>query len=247
MQAARRGCGRKVGAMEDEIVLICRDVCKSYRRRLALQDLSLTVRAGEVLGVLGPNGAGKTTAFRLIAGLTTADSGTITVGGDVTASSVTSPPVAFVPDTPAFYPWLSAERNVQVLTAGPFGVDVEAARKALVSVGMANRSRDKVATFSRGMSQRLAVAVALATKPQVILLDEPGNGLDPAALVELRRLIAQIAEQGTAVLVASHQLAEVQHIANSAIILRQGRVVRTVDATADLETEYLEAIGAPQG
>lgn len=228
-------------------MLICRDVCKSYRRRLALQDLSLTVRAGEVLGVLGPNGAGKTTAFRLIAGLTAPDSGTITVGHDDTDGSTTSPPVTFVPDTPAFYPWLSAEHNVQVLTAGPFGVDGEAARKALASVGMANRSRDKVATFSRGMSQRLAVAVALATKPQVILLDEPGNGLDPAALVELRRLIAQIAEQGTAVLVASHQLAEVQHIANSAIILRQGRVVRTVDAAADLETEYLEAIGAHQG
>lgn len=233
--------------MSEETVLVCRSVCKSYRKRLALQDLSLTVQAGEILGVLGPNGAGKTTAFRLIAGLTTADSGTITVGGDAADGAAASPPVAFVPDTPAFYPWLSAERNVQVLTAGPFGVDVEAARRALASVGMANRSRDKVATFSRGMSQRLAVAVALATNPQVILLDEPGNGLDPAALVELRRLIAQIAEQGTAVLVASHQLAEVQHVANSAIILRQGRVVRTVDAAADLETEYLEAISAPQG
>lgn len=204
-------------------VLACRDLTKRYRDKTALNGLTFAVERGEVFGLLGPNGAGKTTTFRILLGLSTPDSGTTTMLSEV------GPPsrrvlacVGALIEEPAFYPWMTGRSLLRVATAGGRRVDIDA---LLDRVGLADARSARIRGYSQGMRQRLALAAALAREPELLILDEPANGLDPAGIRWLRELIGSLASQGTTILLSSHQLGEVERLCGQVVIVDHGSVV----------------------
>ncbi len=199
---------------------------KAYRGRVAVAELSLEVRRGEVFGLLGPNGAGKTTTIAMILGLVRPDSGRICIlGHDLSQDPVLAlSKVGAMIEAPAFYPYLSGYDNLRVLAfAG--GIDHSRVDIALAAVELKNRAHDRFRVYSQGMKQRLAIAAALLADPELIMLDEPTNGLDPAGTVEMRHLIRQLADEGRTVLLCSHLLHEVEQICDRVAIMQQGRIL----------------------
>ena len=199
----------------------------SFGGRTALVGVDLTVPVGTVHGLLGPNGAGKSTLLRVLLGLVRPQQGTAEVlGQDVLADprSALAPVAGFV-EAPRFYPYLSARTNLEVLAR----LDGRGARRrvgpVLERVGLADRAEDRVGGFSLGMRQRLGLACALLRDPEVLVLDEPGNGLDPAGRAELRELVRGLAASGRTVLLSSHDLDEVADLCASVTVLRAGAVV----------------------
>ncbi|PRX43409.1 ABC-2 type transport system ATP-binding protein [Prauserella shujinwangii] len=196
---------------------------KRYGGTVAVRDLDLTVRPGEVYGFLGPNGAGKTTTLRMLLGLIRPTSGGVRLFG--------APPgpgslrhVGALVEGPAFYPYLSGRRNLAVL-ADHAGVPRSRAGTALARVGLTGRAGDRYSGYSLGMKQRLGLAAALLKEPRLLVLDEPTNGLDPAGMAEMRRTIRALADGGCTVLLSSHLLAEVEQICDRVGVLHGGRLV----------------------
>lgn len=209
-----------------EPALCLREVCCSFGLRPALVGVDLTVDRGSVHGLLGPNGAGKSTLLRVLLGLVRPQQGTVEIlGRDVLADPRTAlAPVAGFVEAPRFYPYLSARTNLEVLAR----LDGRGARRrvapVLEQVGLADRAEDRVGGFSLGMRQRLGLASALLRDPEVLVLDEPGNGLDPAGKAELRELVRGLAASGRTVLLSSHDLDEVAELCASVTVLRAGAV-----------------------
>lgn len=211
------------------------NVSKTFKglrhRRNALSGLNLEVREGGVHGFLGPNGSGKTTSIRILLGLMHPSGGTIKVlGKDVPKDlSQISREVGSLVEAPALYGSLSATRNL-LLTADLLGLDKRRVDETLDIVGLSDRAKDKVSTFSLGMRQRLAIASSLLAKPRLLVLDEPANGLDPEGIVEVRELIKDLGAHGdTTVFVSSHQLAEVAQMCDRISILKGGQCLVTTD------------------
>jgi ABC-2 type transport system ATP-binding protein len=200
---------------------------KQYGAVTAVDGLSFEVVPGRVTGFLGPNGAGKSTTLRMLLGLTTATSGTATIGGrryeDLARPAVR---VGAVLEAEAAHPARTGRNHLRVLCAAA-GVPASRADELLVLVGLVAAADRKVKGYSLGMRQRLGIAAALVGDPQVLVLDEPGNGLDPEGIRWLRELLAALAAAGRTVLVSSHQLAEVQQLADDVIIIAGGRLVLT--------------------
>ncbi|KAE8765035.1 ABC transporter ATP-binding protein [Georgenia thermotolerans] len=197
---------------------------KVYGPRRAVDAVSMTVRAGEVYGFLGPNGAGKTTTMRMLLGQVRPTAGTATVLGAPPGTPAALARIGALVEGPGFYPYLSGRENLRVL-ATYRGLDVRAADAALARVDLAGRARDRFRTYSLGMKQRLGVAAALLGEPDLIVLDEPTNGLDPAGMAEMRDLLVDIAAGGQTVLLSSHLLAEVQQICDRVGVVAQGRLL----------------------
>ena len=218
-----------------DIVLSTHQLTKTYGRRPAVRDLSLEVRRGEVFGFLGPNGAGKTTTTRMALGLIRPTSGSVQVlGRDVQADGGrVLPRVGALVESPALYAYLSGRDNLRVFAGVLGGAARARIDEVLELVGLASRQRDRVRSYSLGMKQRLGVAVALLNDPDLLVLDEPANGLDPAGIVEMRDLLRQLAAAGKTVFISSHVLAEVQQICDRVAIIDLGRLVR-VAAVAEL-------------
>ncbi|MFD7528020.1 ABC transporter ATP-binding protein [Streptomyces sp. NPDC059849] len=198
---------------------------KRYGAVRAVDDLSFTVRPGVVTGFLGPNGAGKSTTMRMILGLVAPTSGTATIGGrryvDLPRPSAT---VGAVLDASAVHPGHSARDHLHIYrTMG--GHPVGRVDELLTRLGLARVADRPTRTFSTGMRQRLSLATALLGDPQVLLLDEPGNGLDPEGIAWLRALLRGLAAEGHTVLVSSHVLSEVQQIVEDVVVIREGRLV----------------------
>jgi ABC-2 type transport system ATP-binding protein len=194
---------------------------KRYGSVAAVSDVTFEVSAGEVAGFLGPNGAGKTTTLRMLAGLVRPTSGHCRVLG----RSVPGPglrEVGTMIEEPTFYPYLTGRANLR--HAALLHGDVPEGRidEALAFVRMENAADKKVRAYSQGMRQRLALARAILWKPKVLLLDEPTNGLDPAGIAEVRETLATVADQGAAVLVSSHILAEVEKLADRVLAIDKG-------------------------
>jgi ABC-2 type transport system ATP-binding protein len=210
------------------LALATRDLRKSYGSRLALAGLDLSVPSGVVYGFLGPNGAGKTTTMRLLTGLIRPDHGTIELLGRPFGRRDRKRlfEVGALIESPSFYPFLSGRENLRAL--GATGARTSSARveELLDLVGLRERSRDKVSGYSLGMKQRLGIAAALLSDPQLLLLDEPANGLDPAGIVAMRETLRHLASAGKTVFVSSHLLAEVQQLADMIGIIAAGRLVR---------------------
>jgi ABC-2 type transport system ATP-binding protein len=187
--------------------------------------MRFSVPAGKITAFVGPNGAGKTTTIRLLLGLTRPTSGVATVLG----SSIVHPP-AYLPrvgaliEAPAFYPTLSGRRNLDVL-ARLGGLPQERIDDMLELVGLVDRAGHRVSTYSLGMKQRLGIAAALLPGPELLVLDEPTNGLDPAGIVEIRALLRRLADAGATVFTSSHLLAEVQQSADWLVVIKSGRVL----------------------
>lgn len=192
---------------------------------LAVDQLSFTVEPGSVTGFLGPNGAGKTTTLRILLGLVHPTGGRATVGG-VPYRKLTHPThvVGAALESSSFHPARTARNHLRILCTVD-GLPVSRADQVLELVGLRDAARRKVRTFSMGMRQRLSLAAALLGDPRVVVLDEPANGLDPEGIRWLRGLLRHLADQGRTVLISSHQLNEVQEIADRVVILNRGRLV----------------------
>jgi ABC-2 type transport system ATP-binding protein len=212
----------------DGLALAIRGLRKSYGSRLALDGLDLTVPSGVVYGFLGPNGAGKTTTMRLLTGLLHPDAGTIELLGRPFRRGDRRHlfAVGALIESPSFYPYLDGRQNLRALAATGAPVGVGRIEELLELVGLRERARDKVAGYSLGMKQRLGIAGALLSDPQLLLLDEPANGLDPAGIVAMRETLRALAASGKTVFVSSHLLAEVKVLADLVGIIARGRLVR---------------------
>jgi ABC-2 type transport system ATP-binding protein len=208
-----------------DVVVTTHELTKRYEDRLAVDAVSMTVRRGEVYGFLGPNGAGKTTTLRMVLGLIRPTSGSATVLGRPSGGPEVTERVGALIEGPGFYPYLSGRDNLQVM-ARYRGLEPAAAEVALERVDLAGRGADKFRSYSLGMKQRLGVACALMGDPEVIVLDEPTNGLDPAGMQDMRRLIVSLAEGGTTIVLSSHLLAEVQEICDRVGVINGGRLLR---------------------
>jgi len=195
---------------------------KRYGSRAAVDRLSLTVRRGEVFGFLGPNGAGKTTTLRMLTGLVRPTSGSAWVLGRRAGESVAG--VGALIEGPGFYPYLSGRDNLRVL-AGYAGAPPGRITEVLVTVDLLDRADDRYGAYSLGMKQRLGVAAALLKKPELVVLDEPTNGLDPAGITDMRALLRRLAAEGCTVVLSSHLLAEVEQVCDRVAVVSHGRLV----------------------
>jgi ABC-type multidrug transport system ATPase subunit len=208
-----------------ELVVETDELTKRYGGRLAVDGVSMTVKRGEVYGFLGPNGAGKTTTLRMLLGLIRPTDGTATVLGSEPGSPAVTARIGALVEGPGFYPALSGRDNLRVM-ARYRGLDVAAVDAALSRVDLADRASDKFKSYSLGMKQRLGVASALMGDPELIILDEPTNGLDPAGMQDMRALIVDLARGGQTVVLSSHLLAEVQDICDRVGVIDRGRLLR---------------------
>jgi ABC-2 type transport system ATP-binding protein len=208
----------------NDLVLETTDLTKRYGDRLAVDAVSMTVRHGEVYGFLGPNGAGKTTTLRMSLGLVHPSSGSARVLGRPTGDSAAIARVGALIEGPGFYPYLSGRANLQVM-ARYRGLPDTTVDQALERVDLADRGRDRFKAYSLGMKQRLGVAAALMGEPELIVLDEPTNGLDPGGMADMRALIRDLARGGQTVLLSSHLLAEVEEICDRVGVISRGRLL----------------------
>ncbi|MFC6159660.1 ABC transporter ATP-binding protein [Kribbella jiaozuonensis] len=197
---------------------------KRYGDTLAVDGVDLTVLPGEVYGFLGPNGAGKTTTLRILTGLIAPTSGSVRVLGGKPGQSDVLGRTGSMIESPAFYPYLSGLDNLRLL-AEYAGVARQRIDEVLELVDLADRAKDRFSTYSLGMKQRLGVAAALLKDPELVILDEPTNGLDPAGMRDMRRLIRELGTGGRTVLLSSHLLGEVQQICDRVGIINSGRMV----------------------
>ena len=211
-------------------VVEIRDLTKRYGAVLAVDRVSLTVDRGEVYGFLGPNGAGKTTTLRMLLGLIRPSSGDITVLGHRPGDAGVLATIGSMIEGPAFYPFLSGRENLIVM-ARYAGVGSDRIDETLETVDLASRGGDKFSTYSLGMKQRLGVAAALLKDPDLVVLDEPTNGLDPAGMRDMRALIRRLGDSGRTVILSSHMLGEVQQICDRIGVIDHGRMITegTVD------------------
>src|SRR5919202_4006531 len=198
---------------------------KRYGRIVAVDGLTFRVPRGGVVGFVGPNGAGKTTAIRMLMGLVRPTSGTaLALGKPVSHPETYLPRVGALIESPAFYPSLSGRRNLHALAI--LGRHDRGAIDGLLDlVGLQGRGDDAYGQYSLGMKQRLGLAAALVPDPELLILDEPTNGLDPAGIREIRTLLRQIGDSGKTVFVSSHLLAEVERMCDRLLILRKGCLV----------------------
>jgi ABC-type multidrug transport system ATPase subunit len=207
------------------LVVETQGLTKRYRGSVvAVDNLELRVRRGEVYGFLGPNGAGKTTTLKMLLGLVRPTAGSATVVGHAPGAGEGLKHVGAIVESPAFYPYLSARDNLRVM-ADYSGVPSSRVDAALGEVQLDGRARDKFGTYSLGMKQRLGLAAALLKEPDLLILDEPTNGLDPAGVVEMRALIKELGRGQRTVLLSSHLLGEVEQICDRVGVIQKGKLV----------------------
>jgi ABC-2 type transport system ATP-binding protein len=218
-----------------EVALRTISLTKQYGTRLAVNELSLEVRCGEIFGFLGPNGAGKTTTIRMALGLISPTSGRVEILGQDVAKHPKRvlPRVGALIETPALYLYLSGRDNLRAVGSALGGVPEKRIDAVLDLVGLLGRGKDRVRTYSLGMKQRLGIAIALLQDPDLLILDEPTNGMDPAGIVEMRELLHRLVDGGKTVFVSSHLLAEVQQICTRVAIINYGKLV-TESTVAEL-------------
>jgi len=221
-------------------VLATYGLSKTYGTRAAVKELTLEVERGEILGFLGPNGAGKTTTIRMALGLIKPTAGRVEVlGRDVAKHRAeVLPRVGALVENPALYLYMSGRDNLRAFASVLGGVSRQRLDEVLETVDLKDRQRDRVSSYSLGMKQRLGVAAALLHEPELLILDEPANGLDPAGIVEMRDLLRRLAAAGSTVFISSHVLGEVQQICDRVAIINHGELIRLAPVT-----ELLDASG----
>jgi ABC-2 type transport system ATP-binding protein len=220
-------------------VIWAHGLSKRYKKVTAVNGVSLEVQAGDVFGLLGPNGAGKTTLIRMLLGLVAPSDGEAKVLGydPMQERAQILARTSAIIESPALYPTLSGRDNL--IAMGKISGLEDPARIdwALETMGLQNRANDQYRTYSLGMKQRLCIAAALLNDPQLIILDEPTNGLDPAGMNEIRGLIRQLAGQGRTVVLCSHLLNEVQQVCNRVAIMKKGEIIMS-GLVSDLLAEH---------
>ncbi|MBO0684630.1 MAG: ABC transporter ATP-binding protein [Candidatus Dormibacteraeota bacterium] len=237
-----------MGASSD-FVLELVHLTKVYADRTAVSDLSLKLAGGEILGFVGPNGAGKTTTIRMALNLVRPTQGTVRVlGEDIWqgGSAVLSRVGALV-EAPALYPHLSGRENLSAFGKA-LGIGSDVVDSLLDVVDLGDRQNERVRTYSLGMKQRLGLAVALLGDPDLLILDEPANGLDPIGIADMRDLLRRLAEEGRAIFLSSHVLHEVEILCDRVAIIDGGKLVREgpVGALVGRRSEFLVRVDEPR-
>jgi ABC-type multidrug transport system ATPase subunit len=211
--------------MESTTIIETHGLTKRFGRVLAVDSIDMSVRRGEVYGFLGPNGAGKTTTLRMLVGLISPTSGTASVAGHDPGHPRGLARTGSLIESPGFYPYLSGRENLKVV-ADLAGIDHRRVGAVLDIVELSTRAGRKFGTYSTGMKQRLGVAAALLKDPELLILDEPTNGLDPQGMAEMRKLIKEIGHGERTVLLSSHLLGEVEQICDRVGVISAGRMVK---------------------
>lgn len=209
--------------MENSILSI-KNLHKKYGKVHAVNDVSLDIYKGNVYGILGPNGSGKSTTLGIVLNVVNKTSGEYNWFGGKLETHVALKKVGAIIERPNFYPYMSAKENLE-LVCKIKGVDYKKVDEKLEIVGLIDRKNSKFKTFSLGMKQRLAIASALLNDPEILILDEPTNGLDPQGIHQVRDIIRLIASQGTTILLASHLLDEVEKVCSHVLVLRFGKIL----------------------
>jgi ABC-2 type transport system ATP-binding protein len=216
------------GTREPEWAVETRGLVKRFGSNVAVNDVELRVPRGCAFGYLGPNGAGKTTLIRVLLGLTHADAGSMSLLGYPVPKerSRALARVGAIVDEPRFHAHLTGRENLALLASSREAAASARIGPSLERVGLAHRADDRVAKYSMGMRQRLGVAACLLADPQLLMLDEPMNGLDPAGMQDMREMILSLVDEGRTVMLSSHLLDEVQRTCDSVAIVDRGRVIR---------------------
>jgi ABC-2 type transport system ATP-binding protein len=217
---------------EDNIIITTSRLTKAFGNLVAVNDLHLQVMRGDVFGFLGPNGSGKTTTIRMLLGLIRPTAGRAVIFGMDNAHQLSSilPHIGAIVETPVFYPYLSGIDNLRVIAAASGmlsgGANERRIAEVLDIVELGAQAKDAQRKYSLGMKQRLGIAAALLTDPELVLLDEPTNGLDPAGVFEIRQLIQRLSALGKTIFLSSHILYEVQQVCNRVAILQRGNLIK---------------------
>lgn len=206
------------------MILETKALTKKYGKIIAVNNLNLSIPEKAVFGILGPNGSGKTTTLGLVLDVIEKNGGDFT--WNVGEPGNERKKIGAILESPNFYPYLSGYKNLNVI-ATIKDVEISKINPILKQVGLYDRKNDAFKTYSLGMKQRLAIASALLSDPQVLILDEPTNGLDPKGIVEIRELIKEIADEGRTIILASHLLDEVQKVCDHFCVLNKGKLIFT--------------------
>ncbi|WP_298536552.1 ABC transporter ATP-binding protein [uncultured Algibacter sp.] len=204
-----------------ESILTINNLTKKFGHLTAVKDLTFTINKGNVYGILGPNGSGKSTTLGIVLNVVNKTEGNFHWFDGNTSTHDALKKVGAIIERPNFYPYMTAAQNLK-LVCKIKGVDYSKIDEKLEIVGLLNRKNSKFRTYSLGMKQRLAIASALLNDPEILILDEPTNGLDPQGIHQIREIIKQIAEKGTTILLASHLLDEVEKVCSHVVVLRKG-------------------------
>jgi ABC-2 type transport system ATP-binding protein len=207
-----------------ETILSIRNLHKRFGRVHAVNNVSLEIYKGNVYGILGPNGSGKSTTLGIVLSVVNKTSGDYDWFGGTMPTHDALKKVGAIIERPNFYPYMTASENLE-LVCKIKGTDRSKVQEKLELVGLIDRKDSKFRTFSLGMKQRLAIASALLNDPEILILDEPTNGLDPQGIHQIRDLIKKIASQGTTILLASHLLDEVEKVCSHVLVLRKGQIL----------------------
>lgn len=205
-----------------ETILKISNLTKKFGYLTAVDDLSFTINKGNVYGILGPNGSGKSTTLGIVLNVVNKTSGTFSWFDGTVSTHHALKKVGAIIERPNFYPYMSAYKNLK-LVCKIKDIDYSKIEEKLEVVGLLERKDSKFSTFSLGMKQRLAIASALLNDPEILILDEPTNGLDPQGIHKIRDIIKYIASQGTTILLASHLLDEVEKVCSHVVVLRKGK------------------------
>ncbi|ACV79739.1 ABC transporter ATP-binding protein [Nakamurella multipartita] len=222
---AEEEIARRLAARPESPAVWCADLHKRYGKRTAVAGVSFTVGRGEVVGLLGPNGAGKTSVIKMLLSLVRPDAGEVLLLGRPARDPAARARVGYLPELFRYQPWLTAAEvlALHVRLSGASVPDGER-RACLAAVGLADRARDRVGGFSKGMQQRLGLAVALVARPELVVLDEPTSALDPVGRADVRDLLLELKARRVAVLLNSHLIGEVERVCDRVVILDRGRV-----------------------
>ena len=214
-------------------ILVCENLKKQVKRKVIIENILFSVDKGEVVGLIGPNGAGKTTIIKSILGLINLTEGKVTINGyDIKKDFVKAiEKVGAIVENPDAYMYLSGYDNLKITANNYKGITKSRIDEVAKIVGLENRIKDKVSTYSLGMRQRLGIAEAIINNPELLILDEPTNGLDVEGIIEIRNLIKNLSHQGIAIIISSHNLTEIDNLCNRIIAIKNGKMI--VDETID--------------
>ena len=214
-------------------ILKCENLTKKIKNKVIVENVSFSINKGDIVGFLGPNGAGKTTIIKLILGLIKITEGKVFINGfDIEKDFVKAiEKVGAIVENPDLYMYLSGYDNLKITANNYKNISKERINEVIKRVGLENRIKDKVSTYSLGMRQRLGIAEAIINSPELLILDEPTNGLDVEGIIEIRNLIKDLSNHGIAILISSHNLSEIDNLCNRIIAIKNGKIVE--DSTID--------------
>ncbi len=226
-------------------ILKCENLKKQVKNKVIVENVSFSMNKGDVVGFIGPNGAGKTTTIKLILGLIKLTEGKVYIDGyDIQKNYIKAmEKVGAIVETPDLYMYLSGYDNLKLTANNYKNITKKRINEVIKMVGLENRIKDKVSTYSLGMRQRLGIAEAIINNPELLILDEPTNGLDIEGTIEIRNLIKELSNEGIAILISSHNLTEIDNLCNRIIAIKNGKIITndTIDnfKTFSNETTYI--------